>query len=115
LDYIDQEERWNLYRQAEAFVWPSFYEGFGFPVLEAMSQGCPVITSANSSLPEVSGPAALYVDPYNANELAEAINQLLTDQQLRTELIKRGYEQSQKYNWQTSAQKVLEVFNSLSI
>ena len=113
LDYVKPEERWQLYEKAQALIWPSFYEGFGFPPLEAMSVGCPVITSVNSSLPEVVGEAALLVDPYNIQEIAAAINQLLIDEKLRQNLISKGYEQVKKYSWENSAQKMLEAFKSL--
>ena len=113
LDYVKPEERWQLYEKAQALIWPSFYEGFGFPPLEAMSLGCPVITSVNSSLPEVVGEAALLVDPYNIQEIAAAINQLLIDEKLRQNLISKGYEQVKKYSWENSAQKMLEAFKSL--
>lgn len=110
LDYINPEERWVLYQKAQLLVWPSFYEGFGFPPLEAMSQGCPVITSANSSLPEVVGEASFLVDPYNIEEISQAINIVLNDSQLRQRLIEKGYEQVKKFSWQDSAKKILKLF-----
>lgn len=113
LNYIDPDDRWQLYQKAQALVWPSFYEGFGFPPLEAMLQGCPVITSANSSLPEVVGDAALLVDPYNIQETAAAINELLIDDKLRQNLISKGYEQVKRYSWENSAQKMLKMITSL--
>jgi glycosyltransferase involved in cell wall biosynthesis len=110
-DYIDAQDRWRLYQNAQILLWPSFYEGFGFPAVEAMSRGCPVITSANSSLPEVVGRAALLIDPYNLNEMVKAVELLLNNQALRQSLITKGYEQSKKFNWQKSAQQTLELFN----
>ncbi|MBU1131397.1 glycosyltransferase family 4 protein [Patescibacteria group bacterium] len=113
IGYIKPDDRFAFYKMAQALVWPSFYEGFGFPPLEAMSCGCPVITSANSSLPEVVGNAALLVDPYNINEISLAINQILTSSQLRQNLINKGYEQVKKFDWQTSAKKMAEVFRQI--
>lgn len=113
LDYVNQDDRWQLYHNARALIWPSFYEGFGFPPLEAMSVGCPVITSSNSSLSEVVGKAALLIDPYNIQEISFAINQLLTNEALRQSLISKGYEQVKKYSWEKSAQMMLETFKSL--
>ena len=114
INYIESADRFELYRRAGLLVWPSFYEGFGFPPLEAMAQGCPVITSANSSLPEVAGAAALLVDPYNINDIAQAMKFVLTGDNLRNDLISKGYGQSAKFNWPSSAEKVLSIFNSLS-
>ena len=113
LNYIAAEERWLLYRQAQALVWPSFYEGFGFPPLEAMAHGCPVITSANSSLAEVTGGAALLVDPYNINEISEAIKLILDNPSLREKLVEQGYEQAKKFTWEAAARKMLQVFEAL--
>jgi len=113
LNYVSPADRFGLYQKAQMLVWPSFYEGFGFPPLEAMSVGCPVITSSNSSLSEVVGEAALLVDPYNINEIAEAINQLLSNSQLRQNLVDKGYEQIKKYSWKESARKMIDLFNRL--
>ena len=113
LDYVNQDDRFNLYKNTQLFVWPSFYEGFGFPPLEAMSVGYPVITSSNSSLPEVVGKASLLVDPYNVNEISQALSQILSDDQLRQDLINKGYDQVKKYNWEISAEKILKLFESL--
>lgn len=79
-----------LYQCAEVFIYPSFYEGFGLPVTEALLSGTPVITSSVSSLPEAGGDAALYVDPTSAEEIAEAVIRLLSDKQLRDVVITKG-------------------------
>ena len=113
LDYVSQNDRFNLYKNAQVLVWPSYYEGFGFPPLEAMSLGCPVITSANSSLPEVVGEASLLVDPFNANEIKEAINQVINDDGLYKSLIQKGYEQVKKYDWQKSGNQLKKLFENL--
>lgn len=114
IGYIDPVDRFSFYQLAALLVWPSFYEGFGFPPLEAMKMGCPVITSANSSLPEVVAEAALLVDPYNIKEIALAIKQLLANQELRHQLIVKGFENVKRFNWQQSAEKMMEIFKSLT-
>lgn len=106
---ISDEERFLYYRTADIFVYPSFFEGFGFPPLEAMSCGTPVITSRNSSLPEVVNDAAVLVDPYNASELGLWITKLLDDRNLSRSMSKKGVEQASKFNWETTAAKTLEV------
>ncbi|WP_069804290.1 glycosyltransferase family 4 protein [Thermogemmatispora onikobensis] len=102
-----------LYSMADVFAYPSFYEGFGMPALEALACGAPVVTSNTSSLPEVVGEAALKVDPYDAEALASAITRLLDDQQLCQELRQRGYEQVKRYTWEASARKMLLVYQKL--
>jgi len=99
-----------FYARARAFLFPSLYEGFGLPPLEAMAHGTPVLTSNVSSLPEVFGNAALLVNPENVFDIARGIKQVVTDAALREQLIQRGYEQVQKYSWQRSAQQVLRVY-----
>ncbi|OGN03030.1 MAG: hypothetical protein A2655_02560 [Candidatus Yanofskybacteria bacterium RIFCSPHIGHO2_01_FULL_43_42] len=106
---VNDEERLLYYRTADVFVYPSFFEGFGFPPLEAMSCGIPVITSRNSSLPEVVGGAATTIDPYNISELELWITKLLDDKDLSGLMAKRGIEQSSKFNWRTTAIKTLDV------
>jgi len=113
LGFIEDKYKTQLYKLADLFVFPSFYEGFGFPVLEAMACRVPVVTSPVSSLPEVCETAALYADPFNVNELSEVIWQGLNDQELRSDLIQKGQEQIKKFSWKDSAQKTLEVFESL--
>ena len=100
-----------LYSEADVFVYPSLYEGFGLPVLEAMACGCPVITSNVSSLPEVAGDAAILVDPHDPKAIARAIIAVLKDDELKRELSKRGVEQAKKFSWEKTAQDFLEVFD----
>ena len=102
-----------LYSMADVFAFPSFFEGFGVPPLEAMACGAPVVTSNTSSLPEVVGDAALTVDPHNIDELAKAILRLLGDDKLREELRQKGFERAQLYTWPKSAQKMLDVYQAL--
>lgn len=99
-----------FYRLARAFVFPSLYEGFGLPALEAMACGCPVVTSDVSSLPEVAGGAALLVDPYDADAIARGIVQAVTDEPLRADLIVRGQERARSFSWAQSVKKIHEIY-----
>ena len=110
LGYVDEADKPALYSLAELFIFPTFYEGFGFPVLEAMACGCPVITSANSSLPEITGGAAILINSYNVGELAQAIDQVLLSNELKNKLRKKGREQAKKFKWEETARETLEVF-----
>jgi glycosyltransferase involved in cell wall biosynthesis len=110
--YVGQEKE-QLYAGANVFVFPSLYEGFGFPILEAARHGTPVVTSRSSSPPEVAGEAALLVDPLSVDEIAEAIFELIHDQRLRVELVQRGYERLREFDWQDTAEKVLEVLEQV--
>ncbi len=104
-----------LYRRATALIFPSWYEGFGFPPLEAMACGTPVIASYNSSFPEVLGNACLYVNPFDSLQIADALKGILTDEKLRNRLRGEGLKQAQKFDWQISAKKTLEVFQNTRI
>ena len=106
---VSNEKRLELYQNASLFVYPSLFEGFGFPPLEAIACGVPVITSLTSSLPEAVGNAALMVNPHKARELADAMEALLTDEELRARYIKKGFEQLKKFTWQKTAQETLDV------
>jgi glycosyltransferase involved in cell wall biosynthesis len=113
LDYLSDQLVALFYSKASAFVYPSQYEGFGLPVLEAMTLGAPVITSNTSSLPEVAGDAALLVDPNDSTSLAEAILKLIGDSQLRTELIQKGKKRAKLFSWEKTAQETLKAYKSL--
>ena len=102
-----------LYRLAAVFVFPSLYEGFGLPPLEAMAAGAPVITSNTSSLPEVVGDAALLIDPMNAGAIAEAMARVLTDAPLRNDLIRRGRERVNAFSWERSVARIRQVYGEL--
>ncbi len=108
--YVSNEEKRVLLSSAEIFLFPSEYEGFGIPVLEAMACGCPVITTNISSLPEVCGNAAYYVTPKDSAELSSGILNLLNDSGLREELIGNGFEQVKKYSWDRTAELTEEVY-----
>ncbi|HEY6358896.1 MAG TPA: glycosyltransferase family 1 protein, partial [Vicinamibacterales bacterium] len=99
-----------LYRLAAVFVFPSLYEGFGLPPLEAMAGGAPVVTSNVSSLPEVVGDAALLIDPLDPGSIADAMTRVLTDPALRADLIRRGYERIETFSWARSVARVREVY-----
>lgn len=114
LDYIPAEEKVYLYNIASIFVYPSFYEGFGFPPLEAMACGIPAIVSASSSLPEVVEQSAVMIDPYNARSISVAIEQLLRDKSLCDHFSSLGQEQAQKFNWSKAAKKYLQLFERLA-
>jgi glycosyltransferase involved in cell wall biosynthesis len=102
-----------FYEAAAAFVFPSMYEGFGLPPLEAMASGTPVVSSNRSSLPEVVGDAAVLVNPENVFDIARGIRDALTDEQLRVSLIARGYEQARRFSWEATARQVLEVYEEV--
>ncbi|MBD2045373.1 glycosyltransferase family 4 protein [Coleofasciculus sp. FACHB-64] len=113
LDYLSDEMVAVFYSKADAFVYPSHYEGFGLPVLEAMTLGAPVITSNTSSLPEVAGDAALLIDPDDPASLADAILKVISDSQLRSELIQKGKERAKLFSWERTAQETLKAYKSL--
>jgi glycosyltransferase involved in cell wall biosynthesis len=110
--YIPEEELPLWYAAATVFVFPSIYEGFGMPPLEAMACGTPVITSNTSSLPEVVGDAGLMVNPTDTQALAEAIYQLLTDPDLRNELRTRGLARSKHFSWAKTAAATLAAYHA---
>jgi glycosyltransferase involved in cell wall biosynthesis len=113
LDYLSDEMVAVFYSKADAFVYPSHYEGFGLPVLEAMTLGAPVITSNTSSLPEVAGDAALLIDPDDPTSLADAILKVIGDSQFRSELIQKGKERAKLFSWERTAQETLKAYKSL--
>lgn len=111
--YIDDADKAALYAGAIAFVFPSLYEGFGFPVVEAMHMGIPVIASTTSSLPELVGDAGLLVDPTDTGAIAQAMLRLEGDAPLRETLRERGYAQAQQFTWENAARQVLELLGEL--
>jgi glycosyltransferase involved in cell wall biosynthesis len=106
-------ERDALYRGAAAFAYPSLYEGFGLPILEAMARGVPCVASTSSSLPEVVGEAALLVDPLSVAGLAEAVERVITDQALADRLREAGIARSARFSWQETARRTLDVYKSV--
>jgi len=114
LGFVPIEVLRIFYDAAKIFVFPSLYEGFGLPPLEAMVHGTPVVTSNVSSLPEVVGNAAVLVNPENVFEIKRALHRVLTDQPLRDRMKERGYEQAAKFSWETSVRRVLEVYREVA-
>lgn len=106
--FIDSEDKIFVYNSAHLFIYPSFYEGFGFPPLEAMACGIPTITSNVSSLPEVVDNAAVMIDPYKVDELAEAIQLCAINKELRVQLVDKGLKQARKFNWENAAKETLD-------
>ena len=109
LDYVPEDDLPELYNMAELFVFPSFYEGFGLPALEAMACGTPLIASNASSLPEIVGDAGIMVNPKNINGLAETIHKVLTDKELRKKMIRKGLKRASLFSWRTSAEETLRI------
>ncbi len=112
--YLKNEELAWCYEKAEVMLYCSFYEGFGFPPIEAMASGTPVIASNVSSIPEVTGDAAILVDPYDTNMIGDRIIELLSDKDLRDKLISRGYERHSMFTWEKTAERTLEVINNVA-
>jgi len=110
IGYVAEPDKPALYNLAEIFLYPSYYEGFGLPIMEAMACGCPVIAANNSSQLEVVDRAGLLVDPYNQGEIVAAINCLRTDSRFRAQLINQGLERAQQFSWQKTARKTLQIF-----
>ncbi len=111
--FIPEKEMPIVISAASLFVFPSLYEGFGIPLLEAMACGTPILASNVSSIPEVVGGAALLFDPYNLNEMANAIDKAINDKDLRQKLVQRGFEQIKKYSWENTAKEILGVFKKV--
>ena len=102
-----------FYDVAKVFVFPSLYEGFGLPPLEAMAHGTPVLTSNTSSIPEVVDDAAVLVNPENVFEMMRALRQVLLDAALRVKLKQKGYEQAKKFSWDDTAAKILRIYGEV--
>ena len=112
--YVPGEELADFYHLADVFVYPSLYEGFGLPVLEAMACGVPVITSNISAMPEVAGDAAVLVEPNNSQDLAAAIERVVTDEALRRSLIEKGLRRSSLFSWQKAACHTLDLYRQVA-
>ena len=102
-----------FFDMAKVFVFPSLYEGFGLPPLEAMAHGTPVVASNTSALPEVVGNAALLVNPENVFEISRALHRMLTDQPLRERMKAAGIEQAQRFSWETSVRRMVAVYEEV--
>jgi glycosyltransferase involved in cell wall biosynthesis len=108
--FVDDDTLNRLYNNAELLVYPSLYEGFGLPPLEAMAAGCPVAVSRASSLPEVVGDAGVYFDPVRVEDIARAIHEVLDSPGLREKLVKQGLERSRRYSWEEAAAHACKVY-----
>jgi len=113
LDYVTHEDLPALYRTAEALVFPSLYEGFGLPLLEAMACGTPVVASTAPALPEVVGDAGLMCDPHDAEDIARAMMRINDDRQLRDSLVARGFERIKLFSWRKTAEETLALYRKL--
>lgn len=113
LGYITEKEKYSLYFRSKMFVFPSFSEGFGIPVLEAFKNNTPVITSNITSLPEVAGEAAILVSPYIIKEITEAMKSIIMNQQYADELIRKGIKQAEKYDWENTAERIWEIIKKV--
>jgi glycosyltransferase involved in cell wall biosynthesis len=113
LGYLPEETLAVMYRLAGVFVFPSLYEGFGLPPLEAMASGTPVVTSNVSSLPEVSGDAAVLVDPYDPSAIADGIYRVLTDEGLRREMVHKGIARAGQFSWEQSVRRIRQIYGEV--
>ncbi|HCJ45596.1 MAG TPA: hypothetical protein DHV33_01635 [Candidatus Moranbacteria bacterium] len=111
LGYITEEEKWDLLRNADVFLFPSLYEGFGIPVLEAQSVGVPVVMSGISSLPEVGGKGAIYVDPMQSEALAQGVYTLLSEREVRDDIIAEGTKNVHLFSWEKCAKEIYQVLS----
>ena len=111
--FVPDEKLAVLFKNAIAYVFPSFYEGFGLPPLEAMANGCPVVSSDESSLPEILGEAAVYFNPKDEKQMLYQIEKIIEDENLHQELVKKGYEQAKKYSWEKCAEETLAVYREV--
>jgi len=114
LGYLSDKSLVNLYNLATALVFPSYYEGFGIPPLEAMNCGCPVIASNCSSIPEVVGDAAIMVNPNSSDDIADAMYRIIKHSGLSEDLVKKGFLQAKKFSWNSSAKKLAVLIDQMS-
>jgi glycosyltransferase involved in cell wall biosynthesis len=114
VEYVSELDLAYYYSSAALLAYPSLYEGFGFPPLEAMACGCPAVTSDTSSLPEVVGEAGIMFNPYNTDSLVEAMRKVLTDSELRDDMVRKGLEQAKKFSWERTARETQEVYNKVA-
>lgn len=111
--FIEEEDLPVIYNLADAFLYPSLYEGFGLPILEAQACGCPVITSNVSSMPEIAGEGAVLVDPYKVEEIADSISKIISDNNLRNDIILKGFSNCEKFSWKRCAEETLKVYEEV--
>jgi len=107
--YVSDEKKWELLKNAEVFLFPSFYEGFGLPIIEAQSMGVPVVISNLSSMPEIAGKGAVLVDPKNIEEIAESAYKLISDKSHKNDIIKKGLENVKRFSWDKCAREIAKI------
>lgn len=113
LGFVPIEDLVMLYNLATLFIMPSIYEGFGLPILDAMSCGCPVITTRGGSLPEVAGDAAFYIDPYDVNNISAGIEKVFFDERLRKKLSLNGLAQAKKFSWKQTVEQTIIIYEKI--
>ncbi|MBI4089350.1 MAG: glycosyltransferase family 4 protein, partial [Candidatus Levybacteria bacterium] len=113
LGFVENKDLVALYNMATVFAMPSLYEGFGLPILEAMSCGAPVVTSREGSIPEIAQEAALYVDAYSVESIAEGLSKVFKDTKLQKKMSEEGIAQSNKFSWEKTAEKTMKVYEEV--
>ena len=111
---IDFKDLPAVYAQAEVFVYPSFYEGFGIPIVEALNAGVPVVAATGSCLEEAGGASSIYVDPTSDGEMSDAINRVMADSDLRTKMIADGKEYAKRFSEEQCAREIFDIYRSLT-
>ena len=109
LGFVNEEEKWKLLKNTDVFIFPTLYEGFGLPILEAQSANVPVVASNNSSIPEVTNGSVLLVNPNNAEEIADAIYKLISDESLRNAIIEKGKKNITRFSWDECAKEIVKI------
>lgn len=113
LEDIDDIELYNLYREARLLIFPSIYEGFGYPPLEAMACGTPVVASNVASIPEVCGDAAFYINPYDVSDIVRGLKEILNNEKLSESLIEKGLKRVKLFSWQNFVEKFLSIIGNI--
>lgn len=109
LGFVSEEDKWELLKNADVFVFPTKYEGFGIPILEAQSVGTPVVAANNSSIPEVAGEGAILVDPENSEAIANAVHQIISSEEIKKDLIEKGFENVKRFSWEKCAREIADI------
>jgi glycosyltransferase involved in cell wall biosynthesis len=107
--YISESEKWEILKNADVFLFPTFYEGFGIPILEAQSVGVPVVAGDNSSMPEITEKSAILVDSKNAEQIANAVYKIITDEAFKEDIIEKGYKNAERFSWEKCANEIAKI------